>query len=36
MDMTGGGISMAVEKSITNDKNMGKALGGSILLMVAL
>jgi len=34
--MIGGGISKLVEKSIMNDKKMGKALGGSILLMIVL
>tara|TARA_B100002051_G_C16730909_1_gene638173 strand:- start:26 stop:412 length:387 start_codon:yes stop_codon:yes gene_type:complete len=36
MDMIGGGISKVFEQSIMNDKKMGKALGGSILLMIVL
>jgi len=36
MDMIGGGISKVVEQSIMNDKKMGKAFGGSILIMVVL
>jgi len=34
--MIGGGISKVVEQSIMNDKKMGKAFGGSILIMVVL
>ncbi len=34
--MIGGGISKVFEQSIMNDKKMGKALGGSILLMIVL
>ena len=36
MDMIGGGISKVVEQSIMKDKKMGKAFGGSILIMVVL